>query len=85
MFVVTLNYKKSLSDVDRLVDEHRAFLEHHYIFGHFLLSRRKEPRTGGIILSKADTATVAFLQINLLGIFTTPMGWRLRMLWRPWR
>lgn len=46
MFVITLNYKKSLSDVARLVDEHRAFLEHHYISGYFLLSGRKEPRAG---------------------------------------
>jgi uncharacterized protein YciI len=55
MFVILLNYKKSLSDVDRFVDEHRKFLERYYASGHFLLSGRKEPRTGGVILAKAET------------------------------
>ncbi len=55
MFVIMLNYKKPLSDVDRFVGEHRDFLERHYISGHFLLSGRKEPRTGGVILANAET------------------------------
>ncbi len=55
MFVILLNYKKPLSIVDRFVGEHREFLEQHYISGHFLLSGRKEPRTGGVILAKAET------------------------------
>ena len=57
MFVLMLNYKKPLSDVDRFVGEHREFLERHYQSGHFLLSGRKEPRTGGVILAKAETKT----------------------------
>ncbi len=55
MFLILLNYKKPLSDVDRFVAEHRAFLERHYAAGHFLLSGRKEPRTGGVILAQADS------------------------------
>ncbi len=55
MFVILLNYIKPLSEVDRFVGEHRDFLERHYASGHFLLSGRKEPRTGGVILSKAET------------------------------
>lgn len=55
MFVILLNYKKPLSNVDRFVGEHREFLERYYISGHFLMSGRKEPRTGGVILAKAET------------------------------
>lgn len=55
MFVILLNYIKPLSEVDRFVGEHREFLEHYYASGHFLLSGRKEPRTGGVIFSKAET------------------------------
>ena len=53
MFVILLNYIKPLSEVDHFVGEHRAFLERHYAAGHFLMSGRKEPRTGGVILAKA--------------------------------
>jgi uncharacterized protein YciI len=55
MFIVLLNYIKPLSEVDRFVGEHREFLERHYPSGHFLLSGRKEPRTGGVILVTAGT------------------------------
>ena len=55
MFVILLNYIQPLSEVDRFVGEHRAFLERHYASGHFLLSGRKDPRTDGVILAKAET------------------------------
>ncbi|KAF0189476.1 MAG: hypothetical protein FD168_731 [Desulfobulbaceae bacterium] len=55
MFVILLNYIKPLSEVDRFVGEHLDFLERNYSSGHFLLSGRKEPRTGGVILAKAET------------------------------
>ena len=51
MFVVTLTYVKPLAEIDALIPAHRAFLEHHYAEGHFLLSGRQEPRTGGVILA----------------------------------
>lgn len=55
MFVILLNYKKPLPEVDRFIGEHREFLERHYASGHFLLSGRKEPRNGGVILATAET------------------------------
>lgn len=55
MFVILLNYVKPLSEVDCFIGEHIEFLERHYTSGHFLLSGRKEPRTGGIILANAAT------------------------------
>ncbi len=57
MFLILLSYTKPLESVDRLVGEHRQFLERHYANGNFLLSGRKEPRTGGIILAKAKSKT----------------------------
>lgn len=54
MFLILLSYKKPLAKVDLFVAEHRAFLEQHYASGHFLLSGRKEPRTGGVILAMAS-------------------------------
>lgn len=53
MFLILLTYKKPLAEVDRFVAEHRTFLEQHYASGRFLLSGRKEPRTGGVILATA--------------------------------
>lgn len=55
MFLILLSYKKPLAQVDLLVAEHRAFLERHYASGQFLLSGRKEPRTGGVILATAGS------------------------------
>ena len=55
MFVILLNYKKSIAEVDRFVAEHREFLSRYYASGHFLLSGRKEPRDGGVILAQADS------------------------------
>lgn len=38
MFVILLRYIKPLSEVDRLIGEHKEFLECYYASGHFLLS-----------------------------------------------
>lgn len=54
LFLILLDYLLPLSEVDLHMNEHRAFLTHHYAAGHFLLSGRKEPRTGGIIFARAD-------------------------------
>lgn len=53
MFLVLLNYIKPLEEIDRLIPAHRQFLERHYASGHFLLSGRQDPRTGGVILARA--------------------------------
>ncbi len=53
MFLIILRYKKALTEVDRFVLEHREFLARHYASGHFIVSGRKEPRDGGVILAKA--------------------------------
>jgi len=53
MFLVLLHYKRPLHEVDALLAEHNAFLDRHYLDGHFLMSGRREPRTGGVILARA--------------------------------
>ena len=53
MFVVLLTYTEPLATVDALIPAHREFLQRMYQAGTFLLSGRKEPRDGGVILSNA--------------------------------
>ena len=53
MFLILLTYTKPLTEVDRVVPEHMAWLAEHYATGDFLVSGRKEPRTGGVILATA--------------------------------
>ena len=55
MFVVLLTYTKPLEAVDALVPAHREFLQQMYQAGIFLLSGRKEPRDGGVILANASS------------------------------
>ncbi len=55
LFLILIDYVRPLSDVDFHIDAHRVFLTHHYAAGHFLLSGRKVPRTGGVILARAKS------------------------------
>jgi uncharacterized protein YciI len=51
MFVIELTYKADLPAIDARMREHMRFLKAHYASGHFLVSGRKIPRDGGIILA----------------------------------
>ena len=51
MFVIELSYKADLAEIDAHMAEHVAFLKKYYGAGHFLVSGRKIPRDGGIILA----------------------------------
>jgi uncharacterized protein YciI len=51
MFVIELIYKADLEDIDAHMKAHMRFLKAHYASGHFLVSGRKIPRDGGIILA----------------------------------
>ena len=53
MFVLVLTYVRPLEEVDRLIDGHKAYLERNYAAGRFIVSGRREPRTGGVILARA--------------------------------
>ena len=51
MFVIELIYKAELPRIDAHMKAHVAFLKKYYASGHFLVSGRKIPRDGGIILA----------------------------------
>ena len=54
MFVLLLTYVKPLAEVDALMRRHMAWLDEHYAAGRFLVSGRRIPRTGGVILARGD-------------------------------
>jgi uncharacterized protein YciI len=51
MFIIELVYKADLSAIDAHMAAHVKFLKKHYAAGSFLISGRKIPRDGGIILA----------------------------------
>ncbi|NVK38153.1 MAG: YciI family protein [Gammaproteobacteria bacterium] len=55
MFVVSLTYKVDLTEVDKHISDHVAYLEKYYGEGNFIASGRKVPRTGGVILAQAES------------------------------
>ncbi|MDR6964516.1 YciI family protein [Shewanella putrefaciens] len=58
MFVVLLTYKKPIAEVGLHLAAHIAYLDEHFAAGTFVASGRKVPRTGGVILAKAESRTV---------------------------
>jgi uncharacterized protein YciI len=55
MFVIELTYKSALPEIDGHMKEHVAFLNRHYAAGRFVVSGRKVPREGGIIVATGGT------------------------------
>ncbi|WCB97049.1 hypothetical protein DSM104299_05820 [Baekduia alba] len=53
MFVLSLTYIVDLEEVDRVRDDHLAWISTQYEAGRFIASGPKVPRTGGVILAKA--------------------------------
>jgi uncharacterized protein YciI len=51
MFVIELTYKVSLAEIDAMMAAHVRFLKKYYASGNFLVSGRKIPRDGGMILA----------------------------------
>jgi uncharacterized protein YciI len=62
MFVIELIYKADLARIDAHMKAHVRFLKKYYASGNFLVSGRKIPRDGGIILavgaSRADIEAI---------------------------
>jgi uncharacterized protein YciI len=50
MFLIDVTYKKGLSEVDAFLTAHRAHLAKAYEAGLLIVSGRKNPRTGGLML-----------------------------------
>jgi uncharacterized protein YciI len=55
VFVIELLYKAPLAEIDAAMAAHVAFLKKHYASGHFLVSGRKIPRDGGIIIAAGSS------------------------------
>src|SRR5690242_14037813 len=63
MFIIELIYRADLSKIDAAMKAHMRYLNAQYAAGHFLVSGRKIPRDGGIIVavgkSRADVEAIA--------------------------
>ena len=55
MFIIELNYKTSLEEIDVHMQAHIEYLDKNFASGNFLISGRKIPREGGIIIANAST------------------------------
>lgn len=55
MFLLSLTYLVPPEEVEPLMAPHMAWVDAHYLTGTFLLSGRKVPRTGGVLLARADS------------------------------
>jgi uncharacterized protein YciI len=51
VFVIELVYKVDLAQIDAAMKAHVTWLNKHYAAGTFLVSGRKVPRDGGIIIA----------------------------------
>ena len=51
MFIIELIYTAPLASIDEAMPAHMKFLNKYYASGHFLVSGRKIPRDGGIIVA----------------------------------
>jgi len=54
VLVLLLTYVKPLAEVDALMGDHMAWLNEHYDAGRFLVSGRRIPRTGGVIVARGE-------------------------------
>ncbi|MBP8275092.1 MAG: hypothetical protein KAY59_11710 [Acidobacteria bacterium] len=59
MFILELTYTADLAEIDGAMKAHMRWLNAQYAAGHFLVSGRKIPRDGGIIIATGtDRAAV---------------------------
>lgn len=52
MYLVSLDYHKSLEEVDVYLSDHVKWLKQHVELGNFIAAGRKDPVTGGVIIAK---------------------------------
>ncbi|PWJ39958.1 YciI family protein [Sediminitomix flava] len=55
MIIIELTYKVAVEMADKYMSEHLEFINKQYELGNFIASGKKEPRTGGIILSNMES------------------------------
>ena len=67
MFVIELVYKVDLKKIDAHMTAHVKFLKKYYSAGNFLVSGRKIPRDGGIILAVGkDRQEIEKIRVDLV-------------------
>lgn len=64
MFIISLTYICEMSEVEKHLSSHIDYLNKQYSNGVFLASGRKVPRTGGVILAKAESLEVLDLILS---------------------
>lgn len=52
LFVMKVQYLKPFEEVEKVLAEHRAFLDEYYANGTLLASGPQVPKTGGLIIGK---------------------------------
>jgi len=55
LFLITIEYKVELARVEPYFEPHIAFVKRYVESGNFLLTGKKIPRTGGVILAKVES------------------------------
>ena len=55
MFIIELTYTAPLTEIDAHMTAHVKFLKKYYAAGNFVVSGRKNPRDGGIIVATGDS------------------------------
>ena len=55
MFLIELTYKAALDAIDRAMAPHMAYLKKYYDAGNFVVSGRKVPRDGGVIVAVGES------------------------------
>jgi uncharacterized protein YciI len=53
MFIIDIHYTAPLEEVDQYIDGHVAYLKKYSENNTFIISGRKVPRTGGILIANA--------------------------------
>lgn len=53
MYVVLSTYTAPIEEIDFVLPDHAAWLDKHYEAGDFLMSGRREPRVGGVIIARS--------------------------------
>jgi uncharacterized protein YciI len=54
VFIILLTYTRPLDEVDALMRDHMGWVRKNYAAGRFVVSGRRVPRTGGVILARGD-------------------------------
>lgn len=51
LYIVSLKYKVPLDEADKVFPEHIAYIEKYHAAGKYIISGRREPRVGGVLIA----------------------------------